>query len=202
MGCETDHRGTDGHECIDGARYRRRIVIEQISHAQEYEHDGSQVDHQQTQVNPHDSLSKNCHEKSIGGIDAGQLYAVGQLVRRNPLEHKVPHVGKLALIPLQGNGEQSHSDYNDEQKDEAQAKARPQREPLRGLLHFPDHIDLTITLYAVSSEAPFRVRDSGTSTISEKVAADWARHVDAKPVNPSWLLPLRQGRCPRRDTVL
>ena len=61
-------------------------------------------------MNTRRSLSKQRHDRRIHRLRPRQLHGVGEFVRRNALQHQLPRICILSLVPLQRHGPQPEPD--------------------------------------------------------------------------------------------
>jgi hypothetical protein len=58
-------------------------------------------------------LTERPHDHGIGGIGAWKLHVIGELVRRDTLQHQLASISIFALVTLERNPEESYSDDGD-----------------------------------------------------------------------------------------
>src|ERR1019366_4172484 len=99
---ETHHGWTGGQQSVAGSGDQSSQCIEQTPRQKKNQECGRGVDQEQTEMNSSRRLPEDCEDQGVCRESAGQLHAVGKLVRRYTLQHQLPGVGVFPFVPFQG----------------------------------------------------------------------------------------------------
>src|SRR5271166_1455966 len=110
-------------ECITGASHGSGEIAEQSHPEEEHKYRGGGINKDETDMNGGGTLSQGSENHGIRGCCAGQLHAVGKLIRRNAMQHQLTGVSVFPFVALQRHGPQAITNKRKRQNGEQNQSA-------------------------------------------------------------------------------